>query len=167
MVEFGLAYQAERKAFLSKRISASGELSDSIGFEIDRQARADTAAMMVAFAEHGRWIDMKRLKAVVPGANSVDAYTDAIENWIRTRGWEDKFIVGYMRLRRIEALVITPSVLRRIAFGIIRKRAMRVRPRKWYNKSKMRGVTSLFNNVMAKMPDKTADILRGALSPKN
>jgi hypothetical protein len=160
MVDFGIAFQTERRAFLSKKISASNELSESLDYEIDRQARADTAAIMLNFAEHGRYIDMKKLKAVMPSGTNND-YVKAIEEWIRVRGWEQKFINAFVK--KYPKRKVTPSVLRRIAWGIVYNRAFKmVRRKRWYNGKRTHSVADFFNVVVAGLPDVTSDIIRKA-----
>jgi hypothetical protein len=162
MVDFGIAFQTERKSFLSKKISASGDLSDSIDYAIDQQAREDTAAIMLNFAEHGRYIDMKRLQAVMPSGANND-YVKAIEDWIRVRGWEQKFIAAFVK--KHPTIKVTPSVLRRIAWGIVYNRAFKmVRRKRWYNGKRTASVADLFNTVVAGLPDVTGDIFKKAFA---
>jgi hypothetical protein len=162
MTDFGVEFIAQRRNFLSRKISASGDLSQSLGFEIDKQVRSEAVMMLLAFEEYGRLIDMKRLKAVIP-SGSDNEYVSLIEAWIKDRNWEQKFINGYMRRSGLK--IIPPSVLHRIAWGIVISRAKRVRPKKWWNKSKTVGISDLFNRVVAGLPDKTSDILKGAFAP--
>jgi hypothetical protein len=161
MIDFGLEFTAKRREFLQRRISASGLLDNSLDFEADKQARQDAVSLLLAFEEHGRYIDMKRLKAVIP-SNSDNEYVNLIENWIKQRGWEQRFINAFMRRRNLR--IVPPSVLNRIAWGIVIARAKRVRPRKWWNKSKTAGISDLFNRVFAGLPEKTSNILTGAFN---
>jgi hypothetical protein len=157
LVTFGIEYQAQRKAFLAKKISATGQLSDSIAATVDAESRADTVAMMLSFEEYGRYIDMKRLKAVVPRGGQDSEYVRAIEDWIRARGWEDKFIEKFKQIHNLR--VTTPQMLGQIAMGIAIQRAKRVRPKRWFNNSKTAGFADVFNRVAAGLPDKAADVL--------
>lgn len=156
MADFGALFKQQRQDYLSRKISASGDLSKSIDYAIDKQARAEAIEMVIMFEEHGRFIDMKRLKAVVPGGAN-NEYVRMVEDWIRARGWEQKFIDAFVRKRHLKKA--PPSVLRQIAWGIVIKRAQKVRPRKWYNKAKTASIADLFNHVVAGLPDKTSEIL--------
>jgi hypothetical protein len=159
LIAFGMQFQSERRNFLSNKISASGKLSGSIEDEIDKQSRQDAIALMIAFEDYGRFIDMKRLKAVVP-SGSDNAYVKMIEDWIISRGWEQKFIQAFLKKNNLQK--VPPSVLTRIAWGIVIKRANGVKPRKWYNRYKSATIPNLFNTVVAGLPDITVDVMQKA-----
>ena len=56
--ELASQYIANRTAFLAgKRRNASGHLSNEMAFDIDKQARAEAVTLLLAFEEHGRYID--------------------------------------------------------------------------------------------------------------
>ena len=156
LIDFGTQFKEDRKAFLARQISASGDLEASINYKLDEQARADTAAIMLTFNDYGRFIDMKRLKAVVPSDKNSE-YIEALKKWIEEKGLTAKLVNGVMEKYKLK--MITPDLLGRIAFGIAINRAKKVRPRKWYNKRKSAGITDVFNKVVAKLPYETTDII--------
>lgn len=151
----------QRKADLSrKKIKASGDLSDDISFEVDRKARQDAVVLLLAFEEHGRYIDMKRLQ----GAEGGNDYIDAIRAWIRIRGWEDKFIEAFKTKHNLRK--VPPSVMTRIAWGIVRKRNIKIRSRRWYNQSKSAWLGEVYNVIASQLPEKTALALTKPFSPQ-
>ena len=159
--ELASQYIANRTAFLAgKRRNASGNLSNEMAFDIDKQARAEAVTLLLAFEEHGRYIDMKRLNAPDGGRD----YVQAIEDWIRARGWEQRFIEKFRTMHNLRK--VPPSVLTQIAWGIVKKRAIKVRPKRWYNASKTAWLADVFNTIAAKLPEKTSEILRRPLNEK-
>ena len=153
----------ERTAALQgRKISASGELQDSLQYEITRQARAEAVEMLLAFEEHGRFIDMKRLK---PPTNFGNPYVTLIEEWIRTRGWEQRFIQKFMATRKLRT--IPKNVLNQIAWGIAIKRSNgKYRRRKWYNAPKSAFVSEVFNHIAAGLPDLVSKSVTDAFKEK-
>jgi hypothetical protein len=140
----------QRKSDLArKKAKASGDLIDDMDFSVDRQARQDAVVLLLAFEEHGRFIDMKNLD----GAKGGEDYVDAIRAWIRLRGWEDKFIDAYKNKHPLRK--VPYSLLTRIAWGIIRKRSLKIRPRKWYNTTKTAWLGEVYNVIASQLPDKT------------
>lgn len=151
MEEWGHEFIARRRAALSERISASGELSRRMAMQIDRQSRRDAVTMLLAFPEHGRFIDMRRLGRADGGEELVKA----IEEWIVEKGQEAKMIRSFMRRHGLKT--VPSDVLNRIAWGIVR--SPRKRRRRWYNKPKSGAVTDLYNLVASRLPAKTAEII--------
>lgn len=147
----------ERVAALQgRKIVASGELKDSLQYEVTRQARAEAVEMLLAFEEHGRFVDMKRLK---PPTNFGSPYINLLEEWIRSRGWEQRFINKFMATRKLRT--IPKNVLNQIAWGIAIKRGNgKYRRRKWYNAPKTAFVSEVFNQVVAGLPELTSDIIK-------
>lgn len=162
LVEFGTTFKEERKAFLAQQISASGDLAQSIEYKLDEQAREDTARLMLNFNDYGRFIDMKRLKAVVPSGGIESEYVQLLMKWIQERGLTGKLVDGVMKKYNLK--FATPDLLGRIAMGIAINRAKKVKPRKWYNKRKTAGITDVFNKVVAKLPRETKDIIHQQFS---
>ncbi len=147
---------ARRKAVLAKRgINASGELIRSMEYaavQVFNQAITNT--IEVAFDEHGRYVDMKRL-------NVPDGGVDMIQNiasWIVKKGLYDRFVQGYIQRRKLKKA--PPSVLNNMAWAIAIKRRKTRRSRAWYNKSKSAAITDLFNQVAAGMPQLVSDEIK-------
>jgi hypothetical protein len=140
----------QRKSdLLRKKVRASGDLTSDMDFEVDRQAREDAVVMLLAFEEHGRFIDMKHLD----GAKGGDEYVDAIRAWIRLRGWEDKFIEAFKNKHPLRK--VPHNLLTRIAWGIIRKRSLKIRPRRWWNSTKTAWLGEVYNVIASQLPDRT------------
>jgi len=117
-------------------------------FEVIEQSFRGTVDMLLQFEAYGRYIDMRRLQPPAGGAD----YIEGLQEWIREKGLEQKFIRGYMRRRKLKK--VPDRVLNSIAWGIAIKRAKgKVRRRPWYNKSKSAAISDLFNQVAAGLPD--------------
>lgn len=145
MEEWGREFLARRKRHLAERISASGQLSQRLAMQIDRQARRDAVTLLLAFPDHGRFIDMRRLHRADGGEELVQA----IGEWIREKGTEAKMIRRFMRMHGLRS--VPSDVLNRIAWGIVR--SPRKRRRRWYNKPKSGAITDLMNLIAERMPD--------------
>jgi hypothetical protein len=153
--QLGSDFAVQRASALrARKIEAMGALSASVQFEIEREARQEAVSLLIAFEEHGRFIDMKRLKA--PSADRIgSSYIEAIEAWIKARGWEEKLIEKYKSKRHLRKA--PKNVLNMIAWGIALKRSKKVRPRRWWNSSKSAFSIKIFNEIVGGLPDKTAD----------
>jgi hypothetical protein len=150
----------DRVAYLrSRNIKASGDLQKSLAAEVLAATRAEGVKVLVAFEEYGRIIDMRRFDPPEGGGD----YLLALQDWIRRKGLEQKFIRGYMRRRKLKK--VPERVLTYIAWGIARKRFNgKYRRRRWYNKSKSRAITELFRDVAANMPEQVAEEIKRSMS---
>jgi hypothetical protein len=162
--QLGTDFAVQRaNALRARKIQTTGALSASVQFEIEREARQEATALLLAFEEYGRFIDMKRLKA--PQADKIGSgYIEAIEAWIKARGWEEKLIEKYKTQRKLRK--VPKNVLNMIAWGIALKRAKKVRPRRWWNSSKSAFSIQVFNQIVGSLPDKTADGLLKEFRPQ-
>ncbi|MBL7780693.1 MAG: hypothetical protein JNM22_05700 [Saprospiraceae bacterium] len=153
---------AFRRSWLaSKKIDASGELSSSLQSEINDQVQGEVVEILMEFADHGRYIDMRRLKPAAGGGE----YLNMLIEWMQRKGLEQRFIAGFVRRHNLNKA--PQDVLNRAAWGIIKKRSLgRPRRRTWYNKPKSRGITDLFNRVAAGLLDITATDLVDQLKSK-
>jgi hypothetical protein len=156
---FATAYIAQRIAFLrSRKTEASGELIDSFAYEFERQARAEAVVLVLAFADQGRFVDMKPQS--IAYASNISPI-DKLAAWVEKKGLE-KFLKGYEQ-RRKYVPVNTQKLLYSIAWGIAKTRWKGKFKRKpWYAKSKTAAVAELVNKVVAQLPQTASDILRGA-----
>jgi hypothetical protein len=150
LTQLAQAFIVQRTAALrSRKISASDALAQSLEYEVTQIAQREAVELLIAFEEHGRFIDMKRLK---PPTNFGNAYINMLEEWIRARGWEQKFIAKFVKDRNLRKP--PRNVLNQIAWGIAIKRGYgKTRKRKWYNKPKSAFVSELFNTIAAGLPD--------------
>lgn len=145
MEEWAAQFIERRRKYLSERIQASGELSNNMASQVDRQARADGVQLLMSFPDHGRFIDMRRLDRAEGGEELVTA----IEDWIREKGQEAKMVRKFMRKHGLKT--VPSDVINRIAWGIVR--SPRKRRRRWYNKPKSGAITDLYNMVAEQLPD--------------
>ena len=147
---------ARRRAVLAKRgINASGELIRSMEYaavQVFNQAITNT--IEIAFDEHGRYVDMRRLNVPEGGVD----YIQNLAAWIVKKGLYDRFVQGYIQRRKLKKA--PPSVLNNMAWAIAIKRRKTRRPRAWYNKSKSAAITDLFNQVAAGMPQLVSDEIK-------
>ena len=116
-------------------------------YEINRQAVAEVAEVLMAFETHGRFIDMKRLNHDVWGRNALDR----VMAWVQRNG-VDNFVKGYLRRRKYLPKT-RQKLLQSIAWGIMVRRSQgKFKRRKWYNRSKSAAINDLFNEVASKLP---------------
>ena len=133
-----------------RKINATNELAQSLDYKVVYEAKVEVISMLLAFEEHGRYVDMKRLK---PPTEYGAEYITAIEEWIKARGWEDRFIRKFVAQRKLRE--VPKDVLNQIAWGIAAKRGSgKYRRRKWYNSSKTAMIYQLFNDIAAGLPQK-------------
>ena len=110
--------------------------------------------VLIAFEEHGRFIDMRRLQ---PGPAGADYITQLIK-WIEEKGLKEKMIQGYLRRRNLKK--VPERVMTYLAFGIAKKRFNgKYRRTRWYNKSKSPRITELFDDILAGLPNMVLDEL--------
>lgn len=147
MEEWAAEFISGRAAFLRKRkIQASGELINSLESEVVRAAAKEVAEILIGFSEHGRFVDMR----MNPPAGGED-YVGLIVEWIKKKGFEEKFTARYMEQRRLKN--VPEKVLVYIAWGIVRKRTGKYRKKAWWNKAKTGAIADLYNQVAANIPD--------------
>lgn len=146
----------DRVAFLrSRKIQSSGDLQRSLAYEVTSGVKAEGVAVLMSFEEYGRIIDMRRFSPPEGGGD----YLLALQDWIKRKGLEQKFIRGYMRKRKLKK--VPERVLTYIAWGIAKKRFNgKYRRRRWYNKSKSRAITELFRDISANMPELVAEQIK-------
>ena len=152
-------YVAGRRAFLSSRkISTSGALSESLGYEISQGLEGQIkTSLVLTFEDHGRFVDMKRLNPPGGGGD----YIAALADWIVRKGLEQKFVSAFVRRRKLKAP--PKDVLNRMAWGIAINRTKKYRRRSaWYARSKSAAITDLYNRVAAGLPDLVADEIKKA-----
>lgn len=153
---FAAEFVANRAAALRSRgASATDQLARSLAYEVRAQAVDAAAQLLIAFEEHGRFIDMRSLQPPEGGAD----YIANIIRWIEAKGLTEKFVRGYVRKRGLKRP--PERVMTYIAFGIARKRFNgKYRRRRWYNKSKSAQITELYDTVLAGMPDVVLEELK-------
>lgn len=159
----GLAWAKEfiagRKAWLaSKGIKASGELISSLQTEV--LSTLEGAAMTrieLFFVEHGRFIEIKNLRAPKGG----EQYIAALEQWIEDKGLQGKFTKNYLKKRNIRNE--PANILNQLAWSVAISRLQRTKRRKqWYNKPKSAAIADLFNRVAANLPELLAQEIKNA-----
>lgn len=159
--DWARGFIAARVQYLSaSKISRTGALESSLGYSIERQARQEAVEILLAFEEHGRFIDMKPTAQDKWGREAVAR----VQDWARRVGLE-KFERGYRRkYGKVPAL--DSQFLNKIAWGILIKRTSgKYRRRRWWNKPKTAGISDLLNLVASRLPDKVADQVKQTLNP--
>ena len=149
---------AGRQAFLrSRKITATGELIGSFASEIVTALEGQfKTELLIEFEEHGRFVDMKRLKPPQGGGD----YIAALMDWIVKKGLERRFVQDFTLKRRLKK---PPSdMLRQIAWSIAVKRTQLYLRRAWYAKSKSAAITDLYNRVASGLPDIIAEEIKNA-----
>lgn len=147
-------YIVNRKASLRKRkINAAGDLSGSMQGEVTQAFEAGVRTTIdLMFADHGRYIDIKRLKPAAGGGD----YIDGLVEWIERKGFREKFVSGFLRRRRLKRE--PQDVLNQIAWGIVKKRSTQYRRRSpWLYKSSAAAINTLYNRVASRMPQIVAE----------
>lgn len=149
-----------REALRAKKIEAGGDLSGSLEFEITNEPLRYGVELQMAFEAYGRYIDMKKIKTSAGGKE----YLASIENWIKKRGFEQKFISAFVKNRKLKR--IPETALNQIAWGIVKKRLQgKYKRRSWYNKSKTAAISDLYNTVAAAMPAKVSEGIKESFKP--
>ena len=138
----------QRAEFLRRRkYEATGTLTQSIEYELVRAAQRNAVEVLIAFEDHGRFIDMKSL---TPAEGGTD-YILALQAWVERKGFVNRFTQGYMKRHNIKT--VPADILSRIAWGIAVKRSTgKMRRRRWWNKSKTAAIYDAFNKVAASLP---------------
>jgi hypothetical protein len=150
-IAFAQTFIEQRKAALTrKKATTTGELSDSLDFEMTKQAGEEAASLLLMFSDHGRFLDMKPQSFHYEhdqwGRNAIER----LQNWIERKG-VSKFMEGWLKKRGlIKTAQSYQKVLNSIAWGIALSRTKgEMRSKKWWNKSKTAGTANLQNNVVA------------------
>lgn len=160
-LDWAKQFIAARRAWLtSKGTKASGALIDSLHAEVLTSLEgAAVTRIELAFAQHGRFIDIKNLRPAGGGSD----YIAALEDWIEKKGLADRFRSGFVRKRGLKKAPL--AILNQMAWGIAIKRHSNYRRRKtWYNKPKSGSITELYNRVAANLPDLVARELKAAFN---
>jgi hypothetical protein len=151
-----------RNALRAQKIDAGGQLSRSIEFEIMRQSVAEAVELQIAFETYGRYIDIKKLKTADGGKE----YIAGVEDWIKKRGFEQKFINAFVKNRKLKR--IPETALNQIAWGIVKKRVTgKYRRRAWYNKAKTAAISDLYNTVAAALPLTVGESIKESFKPSS
>ena len=161
MEVFAAEFVRDRIAALKRRrTNASGDLAKSLSYEVKAQTLSAATELLLAFEEHGRFIDMRRLQPAEGGAD----YIANIISWIEAKGLREKFVRGYMRNRKLKK--VPERVMTYIAFGIARKRFNgRYRRTKWYNKFKSANITEMYDQIQAGLPDIVLEEMKRGFDP--
>lgn len=147
-------YIVNRKASLRKRkINTSGQLSSSLQGEVASAFEGGVRTTIdLMFQEHGRYIDIKRLRPAFGGGD----YIDGLVEWIERKGFRQQFVSGFLRRRRLKQE--PQDVLNQIAWGIVKKRSTQFRRRSpWLYKSSAAAISDLYNRVASRMPEIVAE----------
>jgi hypothetical protein len=143
---------AARKSWLTKqKITASRDLINSIQSEVqNRLEEALMTRIQIEFETYGRYLDIKTLKPARGGGD----YVEGLEDWIKKKGFERKFIDGFIKKRRLKRL--PPNILNQIAWGIVINRTKKYKRRQWWQRPATAAVTDLYNRVAAGLPELVA-----------
>ena len=149
---FAKQFITQRKAALMKRkANATGDLIDSLEYEVTKQATNEAASLFLMFHEHGRYLDMKptSFKYNRVGNDLIES----IENWIDRKGLQ-KFVNVWLQKRNQSNTNQSIEKIRRsIAWGIAVNRTKGKFKRKvWWNRAKTAAISDLVNNIAAALP---------------
>lgn len=141
--------QRRREVLERTGTKASSALIDSLSFALHQvTGSAITNTIELAFAEHGRYVDMKRLQPAKGGSD----YIQELAAWIVEKGLYQKFVQRYLDTRNLRNP--PENILQQLAWAAAKRRAERTpRRKKWYAASSTGAVTDLFNRVAEGMPD--------------
>ncbi len=160
--EWAREWIANRRAVLEKRkITATRELVNSIQAATETTLQAAvTNVVEIAFAEQGRFVDIKSLNPASGGAD----YISNLAAWIQKKGLLSKYRAEYMRkngLRKEPA-----NILYKMAWAVaIQRKTGGYRRRAWYAKAQAAGVNDLYNRVAANLPDIVLQELTAVFNP--
>jgi hypothetical protein len=153
-------YVQRRKAqLLRDNVKASAALINSMEFALTQVTNsAITNTIELAFAEHGRFVDMK-----LRPAGGGEEYLQQLAEWIVEKNLYDKFVQRYIQSRNLRNP--PKNVLQNLAWATAKKRAAKTpRRRRWYAASSTAAVTDLFNRVAEGMPDIIINALKKNLT---
>jgi hypothetical protein len=103
------------------------------------------------------------MRTLKPPQNFGNPYITILEDWIRKRGWEQKFIEKFMKSRNLRK--VPKNVLNQIAWGIAVKRGKgKFRRRRWYNSPKTAFVSEVFSQIVAGLPDIVGNSVRNSFA---
>lgn len=159
--EWAREWIATRRAVLEKRgIKASGELIASLEHTAKTSVgTAVTNIVEIAFANQGRYVEMKRLN--VPGGGA--DYLANLAEWIQKKGLLAKYQSRFLASRKRKT--VPADLLYRMAWAVaIARKTRAYRRRSWYAKAKEAGVTELYNRVAANIPDIIAAEIKAGFS---
>lgn len=156
---FAAEFVRDRAASLRRRGAvASGDLAQSLAYEVRAQALGAGVQALIAFEESGRFIDMRRLQPAEGGAD----YITNLIGWIEKKGLKQKMIDGYMARRKLKT--VPENVMTYLAFGIAKKRFNgKYKRTRWYNKAKTGQLAEVYDRVLAGMPDVVFEELKKPL----
>jgi hypothetical protein len=152
--EWAKTYLVNRVKYLQKqKTQASGELEASLAHEVQTKgAEGAAVSLLIAFANHGRIVDMKRVQHDKWGRNAVER----LEDWIVQKGVQN-FVHGFLQKRKLKTA--PQNLVNQMAWGIFKARAGgKFRRKPWYAKSSAGAVTDLYNQVAVATADKAAEV---------
>lgn len=141
-----------------RKIEAKGELIREFFSEVVASNQKEAVEILMSFPDHGRYIDMRTMKPAKGGED----YINRLVEWIKDKGFEDKFSGRYTERRNLKR--IPERALVYIAWGIAAKRSEKYRRKAWWNKRKSAAITDLYNTVAAGLPDVVADQITDQLN---
>lgn len=161
MQDWAAAFMVARKQQLTRaKVVSTGELINSLDFEVDKQAKQDCISCLLAFEEHGRFVDMK-----IPRTDNFGSpYIQALENWIMARGWKQMFIDAYVEHRHLRKVPM--NIINNIAWAIAHSKigAIPKRRKGWYKHPKQKAIEDLFDTLIIGLPQAVAGVVANALA---
>jgi hypothetical protein len=145
----------ERYTYLVKKeIKASGELANSLRAELLNNSVGDVQQLLVHFAKHGKFIDMKHADG---GKEQIEGLVD----WMNKRGLANDFIAKWWSNHQNRQ--VPKTILSDIAWGIIIMRARRHKRQRWFNKPKEKALHRLNTLLLAALAPAAATDIKNSL----
>lgn len=163
MLDWVQHFIEQRKAALNagKKGVASGELLRSFEIEATKLAQEEGIALLIAFNESGRLIDMKpkNLHYDAWGRNGISR----LEAWVQKRG-VGNFMTGYIKKHPNYGArkgVNLQRIINDIAWGIAISRTSGKfrRVKSFWNAPKTAGIYDLINKVATQLPSVTSSTI--------
>jgi hypothetical protein len=172
MLEWVQHFMTQRKAALlkGKKGVDTGELLRSFEIAIEKTVKEEGIALLIAFNEEGRLIDMKPNSLHFSdkwGRNAIDR----LEAWIQRKGI-GSFVPGYLKKHPQTGFrkgINLTAIIHNIAWGIAinRTKGNFKRGKHWWNPAKTAGTYELINKVAAALPSPTLDAIKKELLKSN
>jgi hypothetical protein len=158
VTEWSRDFITKRYAYLIKqKVKATGELTQSLRSELLNNAVGDTQSLLIHFAKHGKFVDMKHADG---GEDQINGLID----WMNAKGLANDFIASWWSKHQNKQVPTT--ILRDIAWGIIITRAKRHKRQRWFNKPKERALHGLNTLLLAALaPAAKTDIVNNLQTP--
>lgn len=167
-LKFAREFITQRKAaLLSRKANASGDLIASLDYEATKQSIDEAASLLLIFADHGRFIDMRNSSIHYDHDKWGRDAMERMQNWVQKKGISN-FLNGWLKGRgQTYTHQSYDKIIKSIAWGIVATRTSgRFRRKVWWNKAKSAKINELVNDIAAKLPESAAKDIKNTFTAR-